>query len=495
MTKDERTLPAPVGIDHAGTKITLPADPTKMSILDAIETLNKVQAELETLVNAHEIINTFPLDGAYAFMKAMKRRYGWASPLPPSFFRSPPATIKFEIEHGVQAEVVWGQFAFPQIEGLMQCDTTTHEGRNVFCISARMKKKSRPEFDELVALTREIVRTESIYKGKAFRLHQEGAELDLSSPPTFLDLSTVREDELILNEGTYAQVAVNIFTPIEKTDLCKSLGVPLKRAVILSGDYGVGKTMILHTLAAKCVRHGWTFILIRDVRALPHVVPFARMYKRVLIAAEDIDRIVEGNERTSEIDTILNTFDGVESKGTEVMGVFTTNHADRINPAMLRPGRTDTLIKIDKPNEQSVARLIRLYGRDMIAKDEDLSPVLPLLANHIPAVIREVTERAKLYAVHHAVGPAVRAISAADLVLSAKQMSEHLRLLNGAPTTKTLAEEYIDVMRRVHGNGHADPMLDDILTATRVAKLAANNARAIAEDVKEDTAAIREAVA
>jgi hypothetical protein len=48
-----------------------------------------------------------------------------------------------------------------------------------------------------------------------------------------------------------------------------------------------------------------------------------------------------------------------------------------------------------------VARLIRLYGRDMIAADEPLGLVSDELSGNIPATIREVVERSKLAMIAH----------------------------------------------------------------------------------------------
>ena len=84
------------------------------------------------------------------------------------------------------------------------------------------------------------------------------------------------------------------------------------------------------------------------------------------------------------------------------MVLFTSNNADHIHEAMRRPGRIDTFIKIDPPDALAVDKLLRLYGRGRIAASEDLREVCTMLAGQIPAVVREVVERAKLAAVARA---------------------------------------------------------------------------------------------
>ena len=76
--------------------------------------------------------------------------------------------------------------------------------------------------------------------------------------------------------------------------------------------------------------------------------------------------------------------------------MLTTNHLENINPAMLRPGRLDSIINVLPPDAEAVSRLFHLYGGSTIAADEDLSKAADLLSGTIPAVIAEVVKRAKL---------------------------------------------------------------------------------------------------
>ena len=54
------------------------------------------------------------------------------------------------------------------------------------------------------------------------------------------------------------------------------------------------------------------------------------------------------SEGTS-LSEVLNTIDGV-ANAENVIYIFTTNHIDKLDPALLRPGRIDKIIKVDKPN-------------------------------------------------------------------------------------------------------------------------------------------------
>ncbi len=175
---------------------------------------------------------------------------------------------------------------------------------------------------------------------------------------------------------------------------------------------------------------------------------------------------------------MLNTIDGVESKGTEIMGILTSNHVEKINRAMIRPGRLDAVIHIDPPDAASAEKLIRIYGRGTIDQDEDLSEVAATLAGHIPAAIREAVERAKLYAIASSQGR-VTGIAAQDLLLSAKQMQQHLELLREPDNRPTPAERFMDSLRDMLSKATMpEELTEGVEEARGAAKAAATHAAA-----------------
>jgi len=134
---------AEVHIKREGTKITLPNEPYPMRYDEAIECLKRRIKEEETEIAVHEVIDAFPFDGAYAFMKALKEIYGWASPTPtPGFFGPrPPVTVNLEIDHGVFTPIIWGDFIIPGIEGVLSTGATQKDSKVVFKIGGTIKKK------------------------------------------------------------------------------------------------------------------------------------------------------------------------------------------------------------------------------------------------------------------------------------------------------------------------------------------------------------------
>lgn len=471
--KPEYRREEPLTIERRGTKLIVPET---MSLEDVAKWVKRAQLEEEKAVAINEVIETYPLDGALALTKALSFKFGWADMVPtPGFFRdNPPMMIGVEVGLGESVQVPWGRIQMPGVEGFIQTGVTMKDGRQVFEISGTVKSKHKAVVAEIAALTKKYVQEESIYRAKAVRITfpeapKRGEMPDPSDydprqhAPRFMDLRGVNPEDLILPAHTAKQVVVNLFTPVRKTDECRRQKIPLKRGALLAGPYGVGKTMIANILAVTCVNHGWTFIYLKDVSQLRQAIMFAKLYGPAVIFAEDIDQIVGNDARDEATNDLLNTIDGVETKGLEVMIVLTTNHLEKLNPAILRPGRLDAIIQIEPPDAAAAERLVRAYGRNLINKEEDLTKVGTILQGQKPATIREVVERSKLACIERMTPGEVLKLTGEDLETAASGMVEHIKLMDRKPETPPTA---VEVLGREIGQAHwkvFEPVLRKIL--------------------------------
>lgn len=410
--------------------------PETMTITQAIDALYRKQTEEEEITSFTERVAAVPYDGAHAMVKAMEELFGYvaAKPTPGFFGPTPPQMISVDTGVGQSVLVPWGRFELPGIEGNVNTSTwTTTDSLMQFAIVANVKRKNEPHIRKLAKRTREIVETSSLYRGKALRIkfYDDDGERIAIPAPTFLDLRNVREDELIYPADVQHAVETNLFAPIEYADACRKHKIPLKRGILLSGKYGVGKTLCAFVAAKKAEDHARTFVYVTKASELPDAIHFAQQYSPAIVFCEDIDQETSGG-RDDDMNEILNTIDGIDSKASEVIVVMTTNHVENIIPAMLRPGRIDALIEVTPPDRVAVERLLRLYGRGLIPAQENLDEVAEYLDGTIPAVLREVVEKAKLAAVYLTKGADNLVISSEALLIAAKSLDPQRRILEGA---------------------------------------------------------------
>jgi transitional endoplasmic reticulum ATPase len=442
-----------IGIERTGERITIP--PT-VSLEEALVVIDRQRTEEERTVNVNEEVDGYPMDSAYAFAKALKQIYGWTDltvHTVQGFFgpvEHKPEMHSLQVGVDEMVQVPLGRIEIPGIKGYLLTSFTKKNGDWIFLIAGEVRKKHLLEVKRIADLTRRLVKEESIYKGKAIRLNFSAdprTEEDRLVDPTFIDTRTVREEELIFSDTVEAMVETSLFTPVEHTASCRKHGIPLKRGILLEGVYGTGKTLTAYVTAKKATANGWTFVYLNNVNKLPQALAFARRYQPAVLFAEDVDQAV-GTERDEDVNDILNTLDGVEGKGGEVITILTTNNVEKIHQALLRPGRLDAVIHMSPPDAGAVEKLIRLYGRGLVNETEDLRKVSQRLAERqtIPATIREVVERAKLAAIRHLRDDQMR-LTARDLEVATEGMLTHLALL--APKqedNRTETERFAEVL-------------------------------------------------
>jgi transitional endoplasmic reticulum ATPase len=422
-------------VERSGTKLVVPES---LSYEAAIEALKRKLEEDSQEVQIVEKFDMTVPEGAIALFRALNDLYGFVDHMrTPGFFGSkPPALIKVQTSPTESVTIPWGRFGVPGVTGYIETNVRWQDSVPYFGLSANVSGRYKGEIERLAQAVR--LQHVAIYKGKSIRVafpSMEEATAMEDFFPQFITLTDVSKDDLIFTDDVQELVEVALFTPIEKTQFCREYGVPLKRGILLEGPYGVGKTLTVNVAAKLCERNGWTFIQVKRARDLPRAIAFGILHQPSLVFCEDIDEVMQDEEdRDEKINAILNQADGVDSKGAEIITVFTTNDLEAITKAMLRPGRIDTVVPVRPPDARAAQRLVRLYAGKSLPETEDLTNAGHLLSGHNAAVVREVVTRSKLSAVRRvSIEGQGLMLLARDIEIAAMQMEAHSKLLEEEP--------------------------------------------------------------
>jgi len=154
-------------------------------------------------------------------------------------------------------------------------------------------------------------------------------------------------------------------------------GIPYRRGYMLHGPPGTGKTSFVQALAGELdfniamlslSQHGLHDDLLN--RLLLHVPP------RTIVLLEDADAAFTNRKQRDEdgyaggtitFSGLLNALDGVASAEERVV-FMTTNHIDRLDEALIRPGRIDMMVRLGEATEWQMSQM---WDRFYATLDED----------------------------------------------------------------------------------------------------------------------------
>jgi len=218
------------------------------------------------------------------------------------------------------------------------------------------------------------------------------------------------------------QITDAVELPFLYKDLFIEHKLPAPKGVLLYGPPGCGKTLIAkavaNSLAKKVAEANGDsntrsyFLNIKGPELLNKYVGeterqirlvFQRAREKseegvpVIVFFDEMDSLfrTRGSGISSDVEStivpqLLAEIDGVEAlKNVIVIGA--SNREDLIDPAILRPGRLDVKIKIERPDETSAAQIFARYLTSSLPLDED--EVLSLGGGDREKTVRLIIER------------------------------------------------------------------------------------------------------
>ena len=359
------------------------------------DTMNKKEAsgelmrqwnEEETVVNVDRSFpNWYWEDVLVAVKKATERHFGWIQgKTTESFFGTSRPTSIEVITNIVNGEsktetCFYGEFYISAWEMAVAKIGVSRSGQ--VSVSVTVKKRFENSVREYFGLIQTALNKESIYRSKAVVVkHHEhfGSKFDI--------IENKPSQKIVLNSDT--QRIIDNF-------ILNGLGESGKSIYLFTGNYGTGKTESAMRIGIEAVKREMSFFYCKNASGFKSLLEASVQYQPCLIFMEDVDEIAAGEERDTKINEILNTLDGVQTKGNDITVIFTTNHEKRINPALRRPGRIDMVVNFKNPDKEATAKIYEIYFKDLAGADKlnykKLAKETPEVQG---AVIAEIAKRA-----------------------------------------------------------------------------------------------------
>jgi len=196
---------------------------------------------------------------------------------------------------------------------------------------------------------------------------------------------------IILRDDLLPKIVEDIRGFLGRSDFYYKTGTPYHRGYLLEGPPGGGKSSLVQALATHFSRPLYVLNLNgltgdQQLRELFECLP-----KGSFLLLEDIDTIAPSKDRTSSEESeeerfcavtlggLLNVLDGIfASDGIVVF--MTTNHPEKLDAALVRPGRIDERVVLDYASHDQAKRLYLKFrnnpeGADEFARQAELGKI------------------------------------------------------------------------------------------------------------------------
>jgi cell division protease FtsH len=208
-------------------------------------------------------------------------------------------------------------------------------------------------------------------------------QMEPQTQVTFGDVAGIEQAKLELTE---------VVDFLKNADRFTAIGAKIPKGVLLVGPPGTGKTLLARAVAGEA---GVPFFSISGSEFVEMFVGVgasrvrdlfeqAKQNAPCIVFIDEIDAVGRqrgaglggGNdEREQTLNQLLTEMDGFEGN-TGIIIIAATNRPDVLDAALLRPGRFDRQVVVDRPDYSGRFEILNVHGRGKtLAKDVDLEKI------------------------------------------------------------------------------------------------------------------------
>jgi cell division protease FtsH len=237
----------------------------------------------------------------------------------------------------------------------------------------------------------------------------------------------------------------------------KALGAKVPKGILLHGPPGTGKTLLAKAVAHESgarffAQSAASFVEMfagLGAARIRRLFDIARKHEPAIIFIDELDAVGgrRGSDISGEKDQTLNQLlvemDGFSANGRVVV-IAASNLLEKLDPALLRPGRFDRQVFVAPPDVKGRQGVLAVHTRDKPLRDVDLGLVAQQTSGLTGADLANICNEAAIFAARRG----GRALSGADFDMAIE------RVIAGVQSKRVLNEHEKRVVA-YHEAGHA----------------------------------------
>lgn len=177
---------------------------------------------------------------------------------------------------------------------------------------------------------------------------------------------------VILDEGVKEGIVDDVKDFLGRQQWYVDRGIPYRRGYLLFGPPGSGKSSFIQSLAGE-LDFSVAMVNLSEMGMTDDKLAYllTKLPRRSILLLEDADSaFVNRRQRDADgysgasvtFSGLLNALDGLAA-GEERIAFLTTNHIERLDPALIRPGRVDMMMRIGEATKYQAGLMWdRFYG-------------------------------------------------------------------------------------------------------------------------------------
>ena len=172
-------------------------------------------------------------------------------------------------------------------------------------------------------------------------------------------------ETIYLDDYEKDRVMKDIKTYASSEEIYKKFGIPYKRNYLLSGPPGTGKTSLIFAIASALSMNVAIMSFGPKIDDSTFMNAISNLPEKHILLLEDIDSLFvkrKANDGASIVSFsgILNALDGMGRKHN-LITFMTTNYPDRLDSALLRPGRVDIHVKFTHASREQIQQMLERF--------------------------------------------------------------------------------------------------------------------------------------